>query len=357
MRKILVETLEAAEVGPTIDAEGNVVATRGASDLSEAAASGTHILCNTHIDTVPPHIPYGRRSEPPGDERVGGSEEDGDVVCGRGACDAKGSLAALIDAFLAVEPEKGAVTLGISIDEETTQIGGAHLADTIDTDGYIIGEPTGLDVCTAARGQFSGTITIRGESAHAADPESGHNAIRAAAPILQALESYDETHGSDTHETLGRPLLTPTMVEGGEAINQIPAECVISFDRRSVPPETSGEFIEQLQTHLAGWLPDGMAVDVSLLNPDTPSPEAFSTDTDTELVRTLSDESGGAVRPFGAATEASYFARQGPTVVFGPGEITDDTGAVAHSKREYVRLSEIRSAARAVQTTIERLLR
>jgi acetylornithine deacetylase/succinyl-diaminopimelate desuccinylase len=357
MREIVVETLEASGIEPTIDAEGNVVATRGASDPSAAAACGTHILCNTHIDTVPPHIPYARRNEPPGDERVGGSEEDGDIVCGRGSCDAKGSLAALIDAFLTVEPKDGAVTLGVSIDEETTQIGGAHLADTIDADGYIIGEPTGLDVCTAARGQFSGTVTIRGESAHAADPESGHNAIRAAAPILQALESYDETHGPDTHETLGQPLLTPTMVEGGEAVNQIPAECVISFDRRSVPPETSGKFIDQLRTHLAGWLPDGMSVDVSLLNPDTPSPEAFSTDTDTELVRTLSDESGGDVRPFGAATEASYFARHGPTVVFGPGVLTDETGAVAHSKREYVRLSDVRSAACAVQKTIERLLR
>jgi len=244
----------------------------------------------------------------------------------------------------------------VSIDEETTQTGGAHLAETVDADGYIVGEPTGLDVCTAAKGQFEGTVTIHGESGHAADPASGQNAIRAAAPVLQAMESYDETKGPAAHESLGRPILTPSMVEGGEATNQIPAECTITFDRRSVPPETSDEFPEALETHLSQWLPESMSLDVALIRPDTPFPDAFATDRDADLVTTLRDASGGAVRPFEAATEASYFADHGPTVVFGPGVLSDDVGAVAHSKREYVRLSEVRAAARAVRETVERLV-
>ncbi|WP_254273802.1 M20 family metallopeptidase [Haloarcula marina] len=359
MRDVLLETLESAGVAPAVDELGNVVATVGAPDhAAAAAADGAHLLLNTHIDTVPPHLPYERRTERPGDERVDGSADagEGDIVCGRGACDAKGPLAALLDAFLTVEPHDGAVTLAVSIDEETTQTGGAHLAEVIDADGYIVGEPTGLDVCTAAKGQFEGTVTIRGESAHAADPESGLNAIRAAAPILQAMESYEETKGPGDHETLGRPILTPSMVEGGEATNQVPAECTITFDRRSVPPETSDEFCADLADHLREWLPASMGLDVSLIRPDTPFPEAFATDPDAELVRTLQDACGGAVRPFGAATEASYFAQHGPTVVFGPGVLSDDVGAVAHSKREYVRLSDVRTAARAVRETVQRLL-
>ncbi|KAA9407680.1 M20/M25/M40 family metallo-hydrolase [Haloarcula sp. CBA1131] len=352
MRSLLVDTLEDAGEYPEIDDLGNVVASRGDTD-------GTHILLNTHIDTVPPHLPYERRTEPPGpDESIDGSggDGDGDIVCGRGACDAKGPLAALLDAFLTVTPDDGRVTLAISTDEETTQTGGAHLADTIDADGYIVGEPTGLDVCTAARGQFEGTVTIHGESAHAADPGSGHNAIRAAAPILQAMESYEEKKGPGEHETLGYPILTPSMVEGGEATNQVPAECIITFDRRSVPPETSESFCADLQAHLEQWLPESMDLTVDLIRPDTPFPEAFATDTDAELVRTLQEASGGGVRQFGAATEASYFASNGPTVVFGPGDLSDETGAVAHSKREYVRLSEVRTAARAVRETVERLV-
>jgi len=351
MRDLLLATLERAGQEPSVDALGNVVATRGAAD-------GTHLLLNTHIDTVSPHLPYERRKEPPGDEGIDGTGGglSGDVVCGRGACDAKGPLAALLEAFLTIDPNEGAVTLAVSTDEETTQTGGAHLAERIDADGYIVGEPTGLDVCTAAKGQFEGRVTIYGESAHAANPESGMNAIRAAAPILQAMESYDETEGPPSHETLGRPILTPSMVEGGEATNQVPAECVITFDRRSVPPETSDEFCDALEAHLSQWLPSGMALDVSLIRPDTPFPEAFATDHDAELVHTLGAASGGVVRPFEAATEASYFADNGPTVVFGPGDLTDELGAVAHSKREYVRLSDVRAAARAVRETVQRLL-
>jgi len=352
IRSLLVDTLEDAGEYPEIDDLGNVVVSRGDTD-------GTHILLNTHIDTVPPHLPYERRTEPPGpDETVDGTggDGDGDIVCGRGACDAKGPLAALLDAFLTVSPDDGRVTLAISTDEETTQTGGAHLADTIDADGYIVGEPTGLDVCTAARGQFEGTVTIRGESAHAADPGSGHNAIRAAAPVLQAMESYDDKKGPGEHETLGYPILTPSMVEGGEATNQVPAKCTITFDRRSVPPETSESFCADLQAHLEQWLPESMGLTVALIRPDTPFPEAFATDTDAELVRTLQEASGGGVRQFGAATEASYFASNGPTVVFGPGDLSDEMGAVAHSKREYVRLSEVRTAARAVRETVERLV-
>jgi len=352
MRSLLVDTLEDAGEYPEIDDLGNVVVSRGDPD-------GTHILLNTHIDTVPPHLPYERRTEPPGpDETVDGSgdEGEGDIVCGRGACDAKGPLAALLDAFLTVTPDDGRVTLAISTDEETTQTGGAHLADTVDADGYIVGEPTGLDVCTAARGQFEGTVTIHGESAHAADPGSGHNAIRAAAPILQAMESYEETKGPGEHETLGYPILTPSMVEGGEATNQVPAECTITFDRRSVPPETSESFCADLQAHLEQWLPESMGLTVELIRPDTPFPEAFATDPDAALVRTLQEASGGGVRQFGAATEASYFAQHGPTVVFGPGDLSDEVGAVAHSKREYVRLSAVRTAARAVRETVERLV-
>ena len=374
MRDLLVATLDRAGADPTIDELGNIVATRGATDPDAAAETGTHLVLNTHIDTVAPHLPYERRAEPPGDEQIDGTGEtrtgpdgggteprdsdplSGDVICGRGACDAKGPLAALVDAFLTVSPDSGAVTLAVSIDEETTQTGGAHLAETIDADGYIVGEPTGLDVCTAAKGQFEGTVTVHGESAHAADPGSGMNAIRAAAPVLQAMESYDDKRGPETHETLGRPVLTPSMVEGGEAANQVPAECVITFDRRSVPPETSEEFCPAFEEHLAQWLPDGMDLDVALIRPDTPFPDAFATDRDAELVHTLGTASGGAVRPFEAATEASYFADHGPTVVFGPGDLTDEFGAVAHSKREYVRLSEVRTAARAVRETVERLL-
>ncbi len=331
MRELLVETLESAGESPTTDEAGTILASRG---------SGEHIVLNTHIDTVPPHVPY---------------ERDGDIVRGRGACDAKGPLAALLDTFLHADID-GQLTLAITTDEETAQTGGAHLGETLDADGYIVGEPTDLDVCIAARGQFEGEVVIRGESGHASDPHNGDNAIRAAAPILQALESFDETNGPGAHELLGPPTLTPSVIEGGDAINQIPAECTIRFDRRTVPPETVEGFFTDLRAHLQGWLPEVYDLEVGLVRPELPAPEAFATDIDAQLVTALSEASGNQTRPFGAATEASYFAADAPVVVFGPGVLADQQGPVAHADREYVHRSDIERAADIVREAVETLL-
>jgi acetylornithine deacetylase/succinyl-diaminopimelate desuccinylase len=335
MRSLLVETLENAGQEPEVDEVGNVVATR------DTGSDGPHLVLNTHLDTVPPHVPYGR---------------DGDVVRGRGACDAKGPLAAFIDAFVSASLAKGRVTLAVSPDEETSQFGGQHLAESLSPDGVIVGEPTGLDVCIAARVSFGGHITIEGESAHASEPESGQNPIAAVGAVVEALARFDEERGPAVHEVLGAPVLTPTRIEGGQRLNQIPAECTVSFDRRSVPPETSDEFFTALQQYLDEELPAEYEVVVEPAYPDSPEPEAFVTDRDAPLVQTLAKQSGGEIRAFGAATEASYFAPQAPTVVFGPGVLADNDGPVAHSGREYVRRSEIRAAAGVVRETIESVL-
>ena len=333
MRELLVGTLESEGYDPTVDEEGNVVASRGDGD--------THLVLNTHIDTVPPHVDY---------------ERDGDVVRGRGACDAKGPLAALLVAFLDADVRAGEVTLAISPDEETTQTGGAHLAETLDYDAAIVGEPTGLDVCTSARGQFEGEVRIRGESAHAADPASGKNAIRAATVAIQGMETYDDEYGPGEHDDLGWPTLTPTLIEGGEATNQVPGECTITFDRRSVPPESVDTAIAQLEEHLYQFMPRGMDCSVSLARPELPHPPAFETDPDSAVVRALTSAGGGEIRPFGAAAEASYFAQHAPTAVFGPGVLVDDEGPVAHADREYVERGAIEDAAAVLTDAVSDLL-
>ena len=82
-----------------------------------------------------------------------------------------------------------------------------------------MGEPTGLDVCTAARGNFGGQITLYGEHAHASNPDDGHNPISDVGPLLQALEEYDDQHGPSEHRTLGRSTLTPPRIESGGPLN------------------------------------------------------------------------------------------------------------------------------------------
>jgi len=113
MRALLVETLEAGGADPVVDEAGNTLATRTADGFeagNEAVESddGTHIVLNTHIDTVPPHVPFAER-------------EGSNVVEGRGACDAKGPLAALVDAFLTAGAAEGdaRLTIAVTPDEET----------------------------------------------------------------------------------------------------------------------------------------------------------------------------------------------------------------------------------------------
>jgi acetylornithine deacetylase/succinyl-diaminopimelate desuccinylase len=336
MRDFLVETLESEGHGPEVDEVGNVLTTRG-----HDCPTGAHLVLTTHLDTVPPHVPY---------------ERDGDIVRGRGACDAKGPLTALLDAFCRADVDDGRLTLAVTPDEETSQFGGAHLGETLTADGYIVGEPTGLDVCIAARGNFGGHVTIVGESAHASDPDGGTNPIRTIGALVDALERYDERRGPGEHELLGEATLTPTRVEGGGPLNQIPAECTVSFDRRTVPPETIDEFVDDLEAYLTEWLPENCDFTVQAAYPDSPNPDAFETVRDAALVQTLADVSQGEIRAFEAATEASYFAVNTPTVVFGPGILADEDGPVAHAEREYVTRSAVADAAGVIQETVERLL-
>ncbi|MFC6960802.1 M20 family metallopeptidase [Halocatena marina] len=328
MRELLVETIRDHGPEPTVEA-GNTLATKYGSK------SGPHVVLNTHIDTVPPHVPVQR--------------ED-DIVYGRGACDAKGPLAALLAAFFACDPSRGRLTIAITPDEETTSAGAAAL--DVDGDRYIVGEPTGLDVCTAAKGRFEGTITIHGSNAHAAEPKVGVNAVAGAESVLASLRTFDE-NGPGEHPALGTPTLTPTVIRGGSAVNQIPDDCTITLDRRSVPPETSDGFERALNEHLEEHA--DTACEFSLTDRETPFLEAFATDDDSDLVQEMCAAGGGDVRPFTAATEASYFA-PAPTVVFGPGVLADETGAVAHADREYVRRSEIERASEIVHTTLCALL-
>jgi acetylornithine deacetylase len=363
MRELLVETLAAADADPTVDDAGTVLASRGRGD--------PHLVVNTHLDTVAPHVPLARTAEPPGpggDDGPVPTAADGDVLRGRGACDAKGPLAAIVAAFLAADPA-GRLTLAVTPDEELLSTGAHALVERDDSplataDGVIVGEPTGLDVCTAARGRYEATVELRGEPAHAAS-DAGANAVGAAATAIRAIERYDEVAGTAAHDQLGAPSLTVTGIDGGEASNRTPATCRLTVDRRPVPPETAAEFRDGLAAHLRERVGDRFEVDVTLADRPTPFLSAFATDPDEPLVGRLAaaardaatagdadaptaDVDAGEVRPFGAATEAAYFADLAPTVVFGPGDLADDLGAVAHAEREYVRAAAVRAATRAL---------
>jgi acetylornithine deacetylase len=359
-REFLVETIAAhASVDATVDDAGNVLATTG------ERKSGTHVVLNTHVDTVAPDVPF---------------ERDGDVLRGRGTCDAGGPLAALLAGFLAVDvtvadPDSsvsGAVTLAVTPDEETLSEGAHHLvtaggrADVdapepvpaiADADAFVVGEPTDLAACTAAKGRFQGTLSLAGENAHAAEPQSGTNAVAALEGALAAVRAFDDhPDAPPVHDQLGAATLTPTVVDGGTATNQVPARASVVLDRRSVPPETADAFRDALLSQVRDAVPAAVDVDFAFTDRETPFLEAWATDETASVIEALVDAGAASPRPFGAATEASYFAELAPTVVFGPGVLADDDGAVAHAPREYVRAADVERAATVVTDALHALL-
>jgi acetylornithine deacetylase len=331
MRDLVVATIEDEGEEPTVDEAGNVLAEKG--------TGGPRIVLNTHFDTVPPHQPFERTEE---------------RIRGRGSCDAKGPLAAILHAFFAVEPADGQVALALTPDEEDASTGAAAL--DVDADGVIVGEPTGLDACVAARGRFQGTVTLAGEGAHAADPGAGRNAVAGLEQVLAGLAAYDEVRGTESHPRLGAPTLTPTLVTGGEASNRIPEGARLTFDRRTVPPETEAAFFEGLQAHLRDRVSPSLEVTVERAERETPFLAGFETDADAPVVAALVAAGAGEPRTFGAATEASYFASEAPTVVFGPGDLSDDQGPVAHGEREYVPIAAVSEAGAILTRTLRSLV-
>ena len=327
MRDYLLENV----TGATPHKSGCVVAEKG-----DATEEGETIVFNTHMDTVAPHLPY---------------ERDEGMIRGRGACDAKGPLAAMVSAYERFDAKDSdfAVRLVISPDEETLSRGlHEYLRDEggEDIDFAVVGEPTSLDVCTAAKGRFEATVEFVGESAHAASG-GGKNAVSYASEAVSRLESIK----AESDKLLGESRLTVTLFEGGEASNRVPERATITLDRRPLPHESAEDFVALVDETL-----DGIECDYEMRLAERPTPflEAFRTDEDDAYVRTFVESverAGGEprVRAFEAATEASYLAQHAPVVVFGPGAISEDDGTpVAHSEREYVRTEEVRKAADAL---------
>lgn len=329
IREYLVENV----TGASVHGSGCVVAEK------EGEEDTPTIVLNTHMDTVAPHVPY---------------ERDEGVVRGRGSCDAKGPLASMVSAFERAESE-ATVRLVVSPDEETTSQG---LYDYLQDEGGdsfadfgVVGEPTELDVCTAAKGRFQATVEFHGESAHAASG-GGVNAVSCASEAVRRLEAVEPEYD----DLLGESRLTATRIEGGESANQVPETATVTLDRRPVPPETQEEFVALVEETIDGI---DCEYDVRLADRPTPFLGPFRTDVDDDNVGRLREAVKEVVdsvelRPFGAATEASYLAQHAPVVVFGPGAI-DDGEPVAHSEREHVRVKEVRDAAEVLTKFLENL--
>jgi acetylornithine deacetylase/succinyl-diaminopimelate desuccinylase-like protein len=300
--------------------------------LAPRGRATQRVLLAPHLDTVPDAAPGQLQS----------STKAGRIY-GRGACDTKGSAAAMLTALIAAaharnRPQNTEIVFAGLIDEEVNQAGSRALAASgFKADLAIVGEPTRCQAVTAHKGGLWLRLTTTGKAAHGACPELGINAVHAMARIVDVLETeYARLLGKRRHPLLGPPTVNVGSIQGGTQPNIVPDYCEISVDRRTIPGESEGMVRREIQALLRQH---GLRAEIG--DRKTVPCHPLETDPNLPLVRQFR-QIAGSRRPVGVHffCDAAILAAGGiPSVVFGPGDI-----AQAHTPNEWVAVSELEKA-------------
>ena len=318
------------------------------------------ILLDAHQDTVPvagmtinPFDPIERHGR----------------LYGRGACDVKGAMAAMLSTLVRLKRDdagfRASVVVSLTCDEELGQLGACDLVSRFGSgdrllgdlpDMAIVAEPTQLDVVVAHKGVLRWKIETRGLAVHSSRPDQGMNAIYAMAEIvggLQQLAAELQALGAEAsgavHQLCGRPTLSVGTIVGGESVNIVPDRCVIEVDRRVVP----GESFETILGQTNQFLSERTDVEFEMHLPDTTC-EPLVDSNNHALAASLASIASEIVAQsrtigVGFTTQPPKFAAAGiPTVVFGPGSIDQ-----AHTKDEWIEIEQLNQGAEVLYQFIK----
>lgn len=305
------------------------------------------LLVASHLDTVP----------------VDGMEIDpfdpvieGERLLGRGSCDTKAGMAALLEALERVL-ERGRLKRNVIVvgeaDEELSSIGVtdvlAHLGDRR-PDWVLATEPTDLRLINAHKGVIHARVRATGRACHSSDPAAGRNAIVTLARAILAIEEDARIFLERPHPQLGPATLSIGIVRGGQAPNIVPDEAQIWVDRRTLPGESPEDVRAEIESSLAK---SGVAADVVVEScTEEKPPLETAANSDATLATADALESVGLApdcQHVAFGTDAGVFGRAGiPGVVLGPGSID-----VAHTSREFVPIAEVEIMVRIFERLLE----
>ncbi len=191
----------------------------------------------------------------------------GECVWGRGACEQKGSLAAMIAAFKLIakckEELPGDITLIVSTAGET----GRHHSlayvlehGKVQADWGIIDGPPEIQL--GNKGRVDIQVTVRGKQSHSSRPWEGINAIDGAVKVLEKLKPLIPYPSDKMHPGLGKVSLTTNAIESSpKATHTIQSECRMMFDRRLLPGDDPQAAVEQLERAIGDIEPFGIEVE------------------------------------------------------------------------------------------------
>jgi len=289
------------ESQPVADGRFNVFASCGVPE----------IVLSTHMDTVPPFFP---------------SYEDEERIYGRGACDAKGILAAQICAGVRLleEGETNFALLFVVGEERGSE--GAIAANLIENASRFLvnGEPTDNCLATGTKGVYRAEVKVQGHTAHAAYPEMGVSAIHRMIDFIQKLR----THDWPSDIALGNTVYNTGTVKGGVTGNVVPdwAEAEIMF--RTV------ESVEKMSARLKALAGEGIEI-LPLYTCDPVKLETLP---------------GFETKAVSFATDISSLTHWGRPLLLGPGSILH-----AHTAEEQIEKQQLLQAVEHYITIVKAL--
>lgn len=326
--------------------------------VARVGAGAPTVVLNGHIDVVPvtaiedwSHDPYG-------------AERSGTTLYGRGAADMKAGLAVAMCALADLRDplagdRNGSLVFHAAIGEETGDSGTKTLLERgFDGDYGIVLEPTDLRVATAAKGLAVYEITVPGRSSHASRPEQGTNPISATVPLLEAIDDYDASLESRTHDLVGRAYATVTRCVAGADSNAgvIPGGATLTLDRRLLPGESVADVDEEVRSLLAA-VDTEHGVETRWRRVQQYSPAEVPGDC--ELATRIREHAAAVAdapgRPWGieAATDVRNLVNDAgmEAVTWGPGSL-----AQAHTVDEHVDIGEVAAGLEILENTVCDLL-
>jgi acetylornithine deacetylase/succinyl-diaminopimelate desuccinylase-like protein len=287
------------------------------------------LLLNSHHDTVKPNPGYTRDPFAPAIE--------GDKLYGLGSNDAGGPLVSLIGAFLHFYHHtdlKYNLVLAASAEEEISGINGIEKLwpSLPKIDFAIVGEPTLTAVAIAEKGLLVIDCVAKGMAGHAARDE-GDNAIYKAMKDIEWIRSYKFPKVSPA---LGNVKMSVTVIQAGQAHNQVPAECKFTIDVRATDSYTLEDIFSTIQSNVTSEVkarsfrlrPSGIEAKHPLV--------------------TAAKKVGKKL--YGSPTTSDQALIPVPSIKMGPGD-----SARSHSADEFIFCQEVRNGIEAYISLIEAL--
>ena len=328
---------------------------------------GPVIALNAHGDVVPPglgwtHDPYGAAVE---------DSKYGPVMYGRGVAVSKSDFATYAFALLALrdlaarEPLRGTVELHLTYDEEVSgRLGPKWLLDSdLSRPDYALAAGFSYAVVNAHNGCLHLETVVTGKQAHAAQPDSGRDALEAATAILAALYKHRPRLARRKSDSTGikAPTLNVGTIAGGFATNVVPDRVTLRIDRRVIPEENRAEVEAELRKLIAAAAKPfrGIKVETTTVlyaEPLAPQPgwERLADALRRHATRILKTKI--PVKGVPLYTDARHYAaRKIPVVLYGAGPRTI-LEANAHNANENLRLNDLKAATKIVALAVRDVL-